>query len=581
MTHSSWPVLVLARDHDAAVISRALKRRRLQRLARGIYSGDIDTPADIIVRRYLWQIVDYFFPEAVVCGASAMRADPAAGGVIELCHSRRRPVVLPGITLRPQSGAARQPDDTPLHGSLWLSSPTRSLLWFFSQPVAGRDSGLLYSWWRRQEAERRELLSGLAQRAHTLNQQAAVAEVTAFLRQRTGETTLPDGEGTGPSPALSVTAQLLAIELIALGGATQSELTARLGMAKSTVSTGLQELQRHSSIVATAGARGRGASVYQLARQAGWVLGADIGNSQALFIARSLDGRQLALRQFTNGASAQLIIAAADAIAALRQELSAFGPLLAVTVALPKPVRPDVPLSGRDGPSQAGLSPDAILARLPLPDGVHPLVENNVNCAVVAEVNHGIGRGLQDVAFLQIGERIGCGIIAGGALIHGARGCAGEIADLPFPWSEREKPGELLLEQHLAQRGFLDSFNAQRPPGAPAVRSLEALLERAARGEPVAQQAAQHYGEQIGFLALGLVAILDPAMIILGGSVGSNRLIVAAARRTVAAISPYTTVAASQFGHLATAEGAAQLALEAAQRKLLGKAVRPRQGDAV
>jgi hypothetical protein len=80
------------------------------------------------------------------------------------------------------------------------------------------------------------------------------------------------------------------------------------------------------------------------------------------------------------------------------------------------------------------------------------------------------------------------------------------------------------------------------------------------------------YGEH-GFLAAGLVAILDPAMIVTGGSVGSNWLIVAAVRKTLAAISPHTVVAASQWGQQATVEGAV-LALDAAQIRLLGRAVK-------
>jgi hypothetical protein len=86
------------------------------------------------------------------------------------------------------------------------------------------------------------------------------------------------------------------------------------------------------------------------------VLGADIGNTQVLLVARGLDGGQLALRQFTHTGSVQLVKAAADAIAALRQELASWAAAGYRRCAL-KPVRPDIQLSGREGPSQAGQSP--------------------------------------------------------------------------------------------------------------------------------------------------------------------------------------------------------------------------------
>lgn len=572
MASSRWPALVFASQHDAAVISRALRRGRLQRLARGIYSGDTHTPADTLTRRYLWEIVSHFFPGAVVAGATAMQPDPGACATIYLIHPRRRALVLSGVTVVPMPGAGPQPEEKALSDHLWLASPVRSLLWFFSQPQAERDLARLHAWWQACDLPRDALIVGVTNQAPALNMQNALPEARAFLNQ-----TLTSAPDNSPAdlPLLSIRARLLLESLITPGSAMQSELMARLGMSKSTVSSGLKELHRHLLIATTDGGA-HGTRLYQVAQQAGWVLGADIGNTQVLLTARGLDGSQLALRQFTHAASTQLVKAAAEAIAALRHELASFGPLLAITVALSKPVRPDIQLSGREGPSQAGLSPEAIMARLALPPGVQVIVENNVNCAVVAEVSQGIAKGLKDVVFLQIGDRIGSGIISGGVLIHGARGGAGEIADIPFPWSQQESPGEMMLEQHLAKRGFLERLNAGRDPSSQAVRSFEALLERAAGGEPMAMQAVQHYGGQISFLASGLVAILDPAMIVTGGSVGSNWLIVAAVRKTLAAISPHTTVVASQFGHLATAEGAVQLALDAARKTLMGRAVNQR-----
>lgn len=570
MANSSWPALVFAAQHDAAVISRALRRGRLQRLARGLYSGDIHTPAETLIRRYLWDIVSHFFPDAVVAGASAMQSDPTAGDTLCVVHVRHRPLRLSGVTVRPVSGVGPQQEERPLAARLWLASPGRCLLAFFSEPEAQRDMARLYAWWQAGEFDPEALAAGLAEQAQRLNLQSGLSQALAFLDQRGQTDASPASSALAP---LSARARLLMASLIIEGGATQPELIARHGMSKSTVSSGLQELQRHRFVDIAEGT-GRSAQLYQLSRQTGWVLGADIGNSQAMLIARSLDGQQLALRQVSHAASVQLVKAAADAITALRQELMAFGPLRAITVALSKPVRPDILLSGRQGPSQAGLTPEAILARLGLPQGVHTIVENNVNCAVIAEVRRGIAKGLKDVVFLQIGERIGSGIYSGGMLIHGARGGAGEIADFPFPWSEGESPGELMLERHLAKQGFLERLNASRAPSQPFVRSMDALLERAAGGEPMAMQAVRQYGEQIGFLACGLVAILDPAMIVTGGSVGANWLIVAEIRQTLAAFSPHTTVAASHFGPQATVEGAVQLALDAAQVKLLGRAAR-------
>ncbi|TCV99679.1 ROK family transcriptional regulator [Biostraticola tofi] len=571
MAQHQWGELVFSVNHDAAVISRALQRGRLQRLARGIYSGNIHTPSDILTRRYLWDIVGHFFPGGVVTGPASLLADPTDCSTVYVIHTRRRPLSLASHSIVPVAGVGPQPDDIPLNEQLWLGSPARTLLWFFNQPSRLRDLARLHVWWQANVSTSQALLEGLPSRATALNMEQPLNQALAFLSQTRSQTS-PIDAGKPGLAALSERSRLILTSIITHGSGTQSEMMTRLGMSKSTVSSGLQELQRQQ-LISTAMEKGRVNQLYLLAKESGWVLGADIGNTQVQLIARSLDGGQLALRQLTHAASAQLVKSAADAIASLRQELSSFGPLLAMTVALSKPVRPDIQLYGREGPSQAGMTPDAIMARLSLPDNTQTVVENNVNCAVVAEVRQGIAKGLKDVVFLQVGERIGSGIISGGSLIHGARGGAGEIADMPFPWSGTESPRELSLERHLAKQGFIERLNARRSSDEPVVRSLEALLARAADGEPMAMQAIERHGEQIGFLALGLVAILDPAMIVLGGSVGSHWMIVSAVRKTVAAISPYTVVAATQFGHQATVEGAVQLALEAAQIKLLGRAV--------
>lgn len=122
----TWSALVFADEHDAAVLTRAVQRGTLQRLGRGIYSGETGADPAALVGDHLWPILEHEFPGAVFVDRSARTGRPVDGEVF-LAHSRQRPVELSGLTIRPRKGAPVEGDIPAGHG-LWLSSPARGLL---------------------------------------------------------------------------------------------------------------------------------------------------------------------------------------------------------------------------------------------------------------------------------------------------------------------------------------------------------------------------------------------------------------------------------------------------------------------
>jgi hypothetical protein len=125
---ATWPDIVFSGEHDAAALSRAVKRETLRRLGRGVYTGDLTSdPADI-VRRHLFEIVAHEFPGAVFVDRSATTGGRPAAGAVFLDHPRQRPVELPGVTIWPRHGPGPQPDDMPMPGGSRLSSQARALL---------------------------------------------------------------------------------------------------------------------------------------------------------------------------------------------------------------------------------------------------------------------------------------------------------------------------------------------------------------------------------------------------------------------------------------------------------------------
>src|ERR1700755_2062618 len=82
-------------------------------------------------------------------------------------------------------------------------------------------------------------------------------------------------------------------------------------------------------------------------------------------------------------------------------------------------------------PNIAGLEDFDVLGFLRGRFGPHVAIENDVNLAMLGEQAHGCARECRNAAFLSLGTGAGLGLLIDGRLFRGARGSAGEIADMP------------------------------------------------------------------------------------------------------------------------------------------------------
>ncbi|HEU4905223.1 MAG TPA: Fic family protein [Solirubrobacterales bacterium] len=119
------------RPTDFGAASRAARRGDLRRLARGLYTWNLDEPAEQLLRRRWIDVAALYFPGAVLVDRSAVEARPAADGSVFL-DSGPKPthpssVRLPGLTLKPRSGPGRVDGDMQF-GPLWRSGEARTAL---------------------------------------------------------------------------------------------------------------------------------------------------------------------------------------------------------------------------------------------------------------------------------------------------------------------------------------------------------------------------------------------------------------------------------------------------------------------
>ncbi len=208
-------------------------------------------------------------------------------------------------------------------------------------------------------------------------------------------------------------------------------------------------------------------------------------------------------------------------------------------------------------------------------------IDNDVNLAAIAERRRGVAAGVPTFALLWLDHGLGLAIDLGGPLLRGARGGAGEIGYMPVGLPTRgtgrnaAKQPAPDLDTILAGEAVLALADAHRdpagaPPSAATVLTAGKALELAvSSGNDAFIEAL---AERIAVAATAVAAVLDPTLIVLGGTVaqaGGVRLrdAVAVAIRAAAPID--AEVATTGLADDAVLLGAIDASLEAVREVLI------------
>jgi glucokinase len=210
-------------------------------------------------------------------------------------------------------------------------------------------------------------------------------------------------------------------------------------------------------------------------------------------------------------------------------------------------------------------------------------VDNDATAAAWAEARLGASRGSRDSLFVGVGTGIGGGIVMDGRLLRGAHGFAGEIGHVIVDpmgpacgcgnrgcWEQVASGLAIARSGRRAVTEHPTSQIARLAEGYPE-RVTGELVARAAReGDEVAIAILSEVGQRLGEGMAGLVNILDPEVVVVGGGAAdSGDLLLDPARDAYRAAvegrdhRPAVPIIPAQQGNDAGAIGAALLALEA------------------
>jgi predicted NBD/HSP70 family sugar kinase len=202
--------------------------------------------------------------------------------------------------------------------------------------------------------------------------------------------------------------------------------------------------------------------------------------------------------------------------------------------------------------------------------GLPVAIENDVNLAVLGEAWRGCALGAQNLAFLAIGAGVGLGLIVNGQLACGANGAAGEIAYLPIAKDLTSQAAREIgaFELEVGSAGVLGRYNKAAAAQRHTVREV---FDRLNAGEHAAVKAIDATAHSVALAVTALAALLDPEMIVLGGSVGVRLELVERVRAALPALySRPIDVRASALGARAGLVGAISLAANRLHNTLFG-----------
>lgn len=148
-------------------------------------------------------------------------------------------------------------------------------------------------------------------------------------------------------------------------------------------------------------------------------------------------------------------------------------------------------------------------------------VANDANCFALAEAQSGAGQGAEIVFGVILGTGVGAGIVVRGVPVVGRNAVGGEWGHNPLPgMTAAELPGP---ECYCGRRGCVEAWcagpalAAQYAAAGGAALDAAAIAERARAGETLALEILQEHSARVANALSGVVNILDPDVIVLGG----------------------------------------------------------------
>lgn len=251
-------------------------------------------------------------------------------------------------------------------------------------------------------------------------------------------------------------------------------------------------------------------------------LGVDLGGSKIEIVGLAADGRELLRRRIATpqGDYRATLTAIAGLVAEAEAELGQTG---SVGIGIP----------GAES-LRSGLIKNAnstCLIGQPLRHDLQTLLRrevrlaNDANCFALSEAIDGAGRDAETVFGVILGTGVGGGIVIRRQVLVGANAIAGEWGHNPLPrLAAADQPAP---DCYCGHRGCIETYLSGPGLTADHARHTGETLDaasiecRAAAGDAACEATLRRYEDRLGRALAGVINILDPQVIVLGGGLSN------------------------------------------------------------
>ncbi len=187
-------------------------------------------------------------------------------------------------------------------------------------------------------------------------------------------------------------------------------------------------------------------------------------------------------------------------------------------------------------PNLAGWHDVPLAERVQAATRLPVFLERDTNVAIMAEWRHGAARGAEDAIYVTVSTGIGGGIVIDGRPLIGPDGTAGEVGhmtvELDGPLCGDGSPGHaeaigsgtaLAREgRGLLERGESALLDQIFRESGVSELGAEHVARAAAAGDPACRALFERAWVAIGAMCAGLVNVLNPEVIVIGGSIAAH-----------------------------------------------------------
>jgi predicted NBD/HSP70 family sugar kinase len=315
--------------------------------------------------------------------------------------------------------------------------------------------------------------------------------------------------------------------LLAEGPLTRAQLSERTGVSKVTVSQMLARLEDRGLVMVAgeqAGGRGPNAALYSVVPSSAYVAGLYVEFDQVSAVIADVTGQRVADISGDPNGTDDPVGMVRDAMGQACESAGIdFSDLSAVVIGSPGVLDPrtGAPRIAVNLPTWQEGVPDALRELLHTP----VVIENDVKLAAMAERACGVAAGLDDFAFVWLGVGLGLASVINGQVRRGVGGAAGEIGWMPVHGAPlpagNEHPSKAGLQALAGGHAVLALAAEHGFAGATPADAIRAALADLA-GNPRGEGASfiDDFARRVAIGVAAVCVVLDPGLVVLGGTVG-------------------------------------------------------------